>query len=622
MIVNENGLLVENEGIEQMATEGEGLHGVNSSSAHAEAHLDAEESIVDFTHFQKTDFVELAKELAKSDNFKRTDTIVREMKPLYDIIRNGERKAALDRYLAEGGLAEDFEYRADDLDHQFDATLKLIRDKRQAHFKHLEDQKNASLHKKAEILEKLRALVDGEDSPHAFHQFKDLQKEWKNSGSVPMAHIKTMWANYNALVDRFYDNRNIYFELKELDRRKNLDSKKELCLRAEKLNEVISIQEAVRELNELHNEFKHIGPVPAEDQEMVWQRFKAASDAVYTKRDAYVANLQLEFSKNLALKEAIGEEVNAFGSFNSSRIKDWNEKTKEILQLQKKWDAVGGVQRVKQRDINRKFWSAFKLFFHNKSIFFKKLDEERAKNLKLKEEIVARAISLKESTDWEKTSNEFKVLQTQWKEVGPVPEKWRDKIYFQFKEACDFFFEQRRGLQKQADYEQEVNLAKKEEIIRQLQELIANKGVTIAEVQNLRSQFNALGFVPKHAIASIKSRFTEVANKAIASIESLSDQDKSQASLEIEISALRDDPQSDRKLFHREQTIRKQIAKTENDIGVLENNLTFFERSKNASQMKEEYGNKIKEALAHLKDLKKQLKMLQQPADTLVKTNS
>ncbi|NOS94235.1 MAG: DUF349 domain-containing protein [Cyclobacteriaceae bacterium] len=622
MIVNENGLLVEKDALDQMASEGEALHGVGSSNTQAEAHLEEEESAIDFTHFQKADYVELAKELAKSDNYKRTDTLVKEMKPLFDAIRNGERKTALDRYIAEGGIAEDFEYRADEFDHQFDATLKLIRDKRQAHFKLLEDQKNASLHKKAEILEKLRTLVDGEDSPHAFHQFKELQKEWKNSGPVPVAHIKTMWANYNALVDRFYDHRNIYFELKELDRRKNLETKKELCVRAEKLAELNAIQEAVRELNELHNEFKHVGPVPTEEQEALWQRFKAASDAVYAKRDAFVVNLQQEFSKNLALKEAIGEELNTFLSFTSDRIKDWNEKTKQILELQKKWDAVGSVQRAKQKDINKKFWSAFKLFFHNKSVFFKKLDEERAKNLKLKEEIVAKALALKESTDWEKTSNELKVLQTQWKEVGPVPEKWRDKIYVQFKEACDFFFEQRRGLQKQADQEQEVNLVKKEEIIRQLQELTANKGVTIAEVQNLRSQFNALGFVPKHAMASIKSRFTEVANKAIASIENLSDQDKTQASLEIEISALRDDPQSDRKLFQREQTIRKQIAKAENDIGVLENNLTFFERSKNASQMKEEYGNKIKEATAHLKDLKKQLKMLQQPTETLAKTNS
>ena len=226
MIVNENGLLVEKDELDQIAGEGEALQGAGSSYTQAEGHLEVEETPIDFTHFQKADYVELAKELVKSDNYKRSDALVKEMKPLFDAIRNGERKAALDRYLADGGVAEDFEYRADELDHQFDATLKLIRDKRQAHFKHFEDQKNASLHKKAEILEKLRTLVDGEDSPHAFHQFKDLQKEWKNSGPVPVAHIKTMWANYNALIDRFYDHRNIYFELKELDRRKNLETKK------------------------------------------------------------------------------------------------------------------------------------------------------------------------------------------------------------------------------------------------------------------------------------------------------------------------------------------------------------------------------------------------------------
>jgi hypothetical protein len=621
-MVNENGLLVENdERSTQQRQESPMPSGTQSADAPS-PQLKMTDSPIDYSHFQKADYITLLKELSQNDNFKKVESIIKEAKPLFDVIRNNEKKEALDRYLADGGIAEDFEYRLDELDHQFDATIKLIRDRRNAYFKQLEDQKNASLQKKNDILEKLRSLVDGEDSPQAFHQFKELQHQWKNSGLVPVAHLKTLWANYNALIDRFYDHRNIYFELKELDRRKNLELKKEICGRAEKLVAATSIQYAVRELNELHNEFRHIGPVPKEDQELLWQRFKAASDSVYAKRDSFISNLQQEFTKNLEQKNVIGEEVAVYATFSSDRIKEWNEKTKQIIELQAKWDAVGGVPHAKQKEINKKFWTPFKSFFHNKSVFFKKLDEERSKNLKIKEEIVASAVALKDSTDWDKTSNQLRVLQTRWKEVGPVPEKWREKIYQQFKEACDFFFEQRRGLQKQADHEQEVNLEKKEVIIAKLNELTSLKTTSIEEIQGLQTQFNSLGFVPKQSIASIKSRFVDAVNHAIASIQNLSEKDRSNALLEMELTSLRNDPQADRKLFQREQTIRKQITKAENDIGVLQNNLTFFDRAKNADKLKEEYGVKIKEASDHLKDLKKQLKMLQQPVEPLVKPNS
>ncbi|MCA6380906.1 MAG: DUF349 domain-containing protein [Cytophagales bacterium] len=617
-MTNENNLPEENDKImtNELMEETEAAGG-----AHLDADIEvndlAEEKPIDFTTYKKIDFVNLVKDLSKEDNFKRIDSLLKEIKPLYDEIREHEKKAALEKYLTEGGTKEDFEFRIDDLDHLYDATLKFIKDKRNSFYKSLEDRKNESLKHKNEILEKLRALVDGEDSPQAFQQFKELQKEWKNSGPVPVAHLKMLWANYNAIIDRFYDHRNIYFELKELDRKKNLEAKKELCVRAEKLADVKSIQDAVKELNELHHEFKHIGPVPKEEQEPLWQRFKAASDAVYAKRDVYTANLLVTLQQNEATKILLNEEVSAFGAFSSDRIKDWNQKTKDILELQKKWDAVGAAPRAHQRELNKKFWTAFKLFFHNKNVFFKKLDEERVKNLKIKEALVQRAIELKENQDWEKTSNELKNLQLQWKEVGPVPEKWREKIYQQFKEACDHFFGQRRGLLEKADQEQELNLIAKEALLAELERISSEKTGTLQQIREIQNKFNTLGFVPKRAVASIKSRFNELVSRAISSMENLSATDKEQAALEIQLSSLKSDPDAERKIYHKEQTIRKQISKAENDIAVLQNNLSFFDRAKNADVLKAEYGNKIKEAGEHLVQLKKQLKMLNQPAQGL-----
>jgi Domain of Unknown Function (DUF349) len=597
-------------GSEQSRKSGDVLVDTEATEVLAEDAFEEEHKPIDYSTFAKKDFVQLAKDLLKESDFKRIDDILKEAKPLYDEIRSRERSEALARFTADGSKPDDFEYRPDEWDISFDATVRLLRDRKTQYFKGLEDQKNENLRRKTVLLEQLRALVDSEDTDQGFHKFKELQKEWKSIGQVPQAQSKSLWANYNALIDLFYDHRSIYFELKELDRRKNLEAKVELCIRAEKLTQVEKIKDAVRELNELHEEFKHLGPVPIEEKEKVWQRFKAASDAIYEKRDAFVGQLQKDFNNNLVLKEQLIDEVQKLSTFTSDRIKEWNQKTQEVLEVQKKWEAVGGVARNKSKDVNKKFWSAFKTFFSNKNSFFKKLDEERDKNLNLKNEIVKKAQELKVNSDWDKTANALKDLQQQWKEVGPVPEKFREKVFQEFKEACDYFFEQRRGQFEKQDQEQEENLKLKESICSELEHAAEAKTGTMETVTELSHRFNEIGFVPKKAIASIKTRFQNAVDKYIASLQGVSEDEKERASLEIQLGSLKDDPNADRKIYNKEQTIRKRIQKTENDIALWNNNLEFFGRSKNADKVKDEFNVKIKEATEQLKQLKSQLKLL------------
>ncbi len=563
----------------------------------------------DYSHFTKKEFVTIVQELSLSGDFKKVDAILREIRPLYEEIFKKERSEALARYSRADGVADGFEFKGDESDQAFEATLKLIRDKKNHFYKSQEEQKTGNLYKKTEVLDKLRTLVDTEDSENGFHHFKQLQQEWKSIGPVAVAQVKTLWANYSALVDRFYDHRSIYFELKELDRKKNLEAKLELCEKAERLLSAGQMKDAVRELNELHSEFKHIGPVPKEDQENVWQRFKAASDALYVKRDAYVSGLQAELQKNMQAKLAIAEALLVFAAFQSDRIKEWNLKTQEILLVQKKWEAVGAVPRAKSKEVNKKFWSAFKTFFTNKSVFFKKLDEEREKNVQLKTEIIRKAVELQGSSDWDRTANELKELQRQWKEVGPVPEKLREKIFQEFKQACDHFFEHRREQFDKADRDQVENLREKEIICAELEKLTAEKTGTLSQLAVFQNKFNSFGFVPKKSINEIKVRFNAAVEKFLASIE-LTPDEKDRAILEIQLGNLKNDPDADRKLYQKEQIIRKRITKAENDIAVLRNNLEFFGRSKNAAKFKEEFNAKIAESNDHLIQLKNQLKML------------
>lgn len=578
---------------------------------HAEHGAEEELEHVDYSAFTKTQFVDHLQSLVKEGNQRKLDHAVREIKPLFDEVKEKDRTAALNRFILDGGVVDDFDYRGDEATQQFDSLLKQIRERRTQHLKNQEDQRNENLRKKTALLEKIRELIDSADpSTQQFNAFKELQKEWKSTGAVPVAQNKTLWANYHALVDRFYDNQNIYFELKELDRKKNLESKIELCAKAEKLKDVEKIKDAIKDLNELHHEFKHVGPVPMEEKENVWQRFKAASDAVYAKRDEFLKTLQVELSANLELKSKLADEVAEYASFQSDRIKEWNQKTKEVLELQKKWDAIGGLPRAKSKDVNKKFWGAFKTFFSNKSGFFKKLDEERSANLKKKQELVQRATELKESAEWDKAANELKSLQNQWREIGPVPEKFREKVYKEFKEACDFFFEQKRNQHGKVEVEQVENLKAKEAVCDEIESHVTAGTATAALLKELEVKFNQIGFVPKQSMASIRKRYHDAAQKFTGSIQGISEDEKNKLLLENELADLKGDPNGGQKLFQKEQVIRKKITKVENDIATLRNNLEFFGRSKNADKYKEEFNVKIKEADEELKQLKQQLKLL------------
>ncbi|UII30940.1 DUF349 domain-containing protein [Fulvivirga ulvae] len=571
---------------------------------------DDDDEHVDYSNYSKEELVELIKSLAKDDNVQKADRVVREIKPLFDDIREGERKEALDKFIADGGEEVDFEFKYDELANRFDANYKLIRDRKSAFVKEKEQQKEVNLKRKQEILEKLREFVDSEETNISFNSFKDLQNEWKNIGPIPGAQAKTLWANYNALVDRFYDNRSIYFELKELDRRKNLESKLELCERAEKLAGHENLKEAIKELNELHDDFKHVGPVPKEEQEALWQRFKSASDEVYARRKEFVELLKSELEENLKVKEQLAEEVQPFTEFDSDRIKEWNQKTKEILEVQKRWEAVGGLPRAKAKAVNKKFWGTFKTFFNNKSAFFKKLDAQREGNLEKKKELVQHALEIKDSTDWQKTAEEFKKLQRQWKEIGPVPEKQRESVYKEFKEAADHFFNNKRSKNSEVEKEFEENLKKKEDICNQIEQLAKDSPEDLERLRDLQDEYLDIGFVPRNSISKIKSRYSEVVDKFINNMEGISNEDRQAIRIENQVNRILSGPNADQKIYRKEQAIKKQISKVEHDISLWKNNLEFFADSKTADKLKDEFSQKIKAATNELKNLKQQLRII------------
>ncbi len=579
--------------------------------ADAEAsHEDSDhEEDLDFHNASKKELLDKIKEVNREDRMQRLDRVIKALKPRFDELYEAEKAEALKKFEEDGNDPDAFEYHGDEIDRDFQLYYSELRNKRNRFYKDLEHQKEENLKKKEGLLEQLRQIVDGEESTTSINSVKEIQTEWKKVGPVSGAHNKTLWANYNALLDRFYDQRSIYFELKDLDRKKNLKVKQELCEKAEALAEIEDLKVAIVQLNELHDEYKHSGPVPRDDQETIWQRFKAASDAVYARRKVYFDHLKVELEENHQKKQELAVEAEAFINFNSDKITDWNAKTKEIQELQKRWEAIGGLPRDKAKATNKQFWGSFKTFFNHKNQFFKQLESQRDGNLKLKEELVQQAEVLKESSDWNATTQKFKDLQSQWKEIGPVPEKVRNEIYKKFKAACDHFFDRRRSQNSEQEKEYQENLNLKIQICEQIETIADRDEINLDDIYDLIDSYSQLGFVPRNAIKKVQNRF-EQATQSILSLEDLEPGDRSDLKNYIFTSRMRNSPGGDRRVQRKEHSIRRKISELENDISTWNTNMEFFASSATADKLKADLQQKINAARGELEELKSQLSAL------------
>ncbi len=571
-----------------------------------EGQEDEHEEEIDFSQADKKELLSKLREIKNEEDMRLLDRVLKAIKPRFDEIYELEKNTALSTFVSEGNEADAFEFHGDEGDKEFIALFGVLRSKRNKHYKDLQSQRDDNLKKKETLLEQLREIVDGEESTQSINAVRDLQAQWKKIGPVPGAQNKTLWANYNALLDRYYDHRSIYFELKDLDRKKNMGLKEELCEKAESLSQLDDLKVAIVQLNELHEEYKHIGPVPKGDQEPLWQRFKAASDAIYARRKDYFEELKVEFEANLVKKEALITEVQNFLAFNSDRITEWNAKTKEILELQKRWEAIGGVPKEKAKEINKGFWNSFKKFFSNKNQFFKSLEGQREENLLKKQELIQKAEELRESNEWDSAAQKLKNLQAEWKEIGPVPEKVRKETYAKFKEACDHFFNRRREQNKEKLKAYDENLTLKLQVCDQIDALTNQDTINLDDVYDLVDNYTSIGFVPKGAIKKVSRRFEEVVGNVLA-LEVLDEGDKTDLRRHVEFGRLRNTPGGNQKIQRKENSIKRKISSLENDISTWNTNMEFFANSATADKLKADMQDKIKAAEKELQELRSQL---------------
>lgn len=559
--------------------------------------------------------------------FKKADDLLKEVRPLFDQFKQADRQAALATYKQENEDSEEgFEFKYDETVQQFDSLFKQIRAQKSQYFQSLDKAKDTNFEAKTNLLRRLRDLVESDennagDAKISWNEFKKIQDEWKAAGNLNSPHNATLWATYHALVDRYYSNRNIYFELKELDRKRNVALKTEVIEKVEVMAKDAAekpvTRQTIEEANTLFEEYKHIGPAPKADQEVLWQRMKVALDTLYDKRRGESENQRKESAQLYEEKSKLYEELIPLTSFTSNSINDWNDKTKAVMAIQERWNGLRGpMPREEGKELSKKFWAALKTFFHSKGEFFKQLEGKREQNLQQKVQLCEQVEAILEAGDESQEATQRVIeFQRQWKNIGQVPEKQKNSIFDRFKKACDAFFNKKRSKNQETEREFEGNLAQKVALVERIEQAAQNNA-DLSQLNEFKREWSSIGFVPKKEMQNIQKRYVAAVNALVGANGKLSTKEKEKFMLDTEVETVRERSSSGggsgRELDKREGDIRRRITTLENDIATYNNNIEFFARSKNADVLRADIDRKVAAAQKQLDELKHQLKVVRE----------
>ncbi len=445
----------------------------------------------------KEEVIARVKELSQGEE-EPTRQELEHLKTAFYFLLNAERDAAQKAYLDNGGDPMQYAALPDPLEEVFKAEMNTIKEKRQQAMQRLEEEKQQNLKRKQQILERIKELTTSpEEAANAFQEVKQLQQEWREIKAVPAENATELWNNYKLVQEQFYDLLKMNFEAREYDFKKNLEMKTALCEAAEKLSEEEDVISAFHQLQDLHNQYREIGPVAKELREEIWARFKQASTIINKKHAAHYEAIRQQQEENLAKKSELCDKVEMLTTTECKSAADWEAKTKEIIALQAEWKAIGFAPKAMNVKIFERFRTACDQFFTAKGEFFTEMRSRFQENISKKEELVKQAQALQDSTEWKQTAEKLIQLQKEWKTIGMVPKKTGDALWKEFISACDKFFEARNAANAGERNEQQENLKKKLEVVEKLKALNETETEGLRQqIQALSEEFNAIGHVP------------------------------------------------------------------------------------------------------------------------------
>ncbi len=446
----------------------------------------------------KEEVVARIKELAQSEE-EVNKAELDHLKTVFYHFLTAERDAAQKAYLDGGGDPMQYVVLPDPQEEEFKSAMNVIKERRQQVMQKLEEEKQHNLKRKQEILERIKELTTTpEEAANAFQEVKQLQQEWKELKLVPAENATELWNNYKLVQEQFYDLLKMNFEAREYDFKKNLEMKTALCEAAEKLADEEDVISAFHQLQELHNQYREIGPVAKELREQIWARFKQASTVINRKHAAHYEAIRQQQEDNLAKKSELCDKVEMISTADCKTAADWEAKAKEVIALQAEWKSIGFAPKAMNIKIFDRFRTACDQFFVAKNEFFNELRSRFQENISKKEELVKQAQALQDSTEWKQTAEKLVQLQKEWKEIGMVPRKVGDALWNEFIGACDKFFNARNAANAGARNEQQENLTKKNDVVERLHALCDEEATDDLrkKVQTLTEEFNSIGHVP------------------------------------------------------------------------------------------------------------------------------
>lgn len=482
-------------------------------------------------------------------------------------------------FLAEGGDTIDFQY-SSPVKSKYNKLLSDYKKQKDLHYSNLEKQLKDNLEKRNQVIDELKSLIENADTKTMYKNFRDLQNTWRSIGPVSKTKYNDTWKIYHHHVERFYDLLHLSNDLRDLDFKNNLEEKLKLIERAEYLAEMKDVNAAFKELQVLHKTWKEdIGPVAREMRDEVWNKFSAATKIIHDKRHDHFKIMKSQYVIIIEAKMLVIDEILNYDTSENKTHNDWQKSIKDIDALRKKYFDAGKLPYSKSEAIWKKFKDATKQFNQQKNKFYKQEKSSQQKNLQAKLDLIKIAESIKDSEDWETSTNTFKKIQSDWKKIGHVPRKFSDDIWNKFKTACNHYFDRYHNQKNALSDEQKEIVAKKNKFVESLK---VDDYSTKDAVTNLMSAWNELGNTPKGSRA-VDIKF----NKFVDHLLSKLSLDKSEIVLlkfkNIINGYLANN--DNRKLDSELIFVRKKIDESVREIQQLENNLSFFSNASDENPM-------------------------------------
>ena len=557
----------------------------------------------------KAEVVERIKEIAHAEEIPQKDE-VDYLKTVFYKLHFAEREADMKAYLDAGGDPAAYQVKPDENENAFKAEMTIIKERRAKQFEEQEKLKQDNLKKKLDIIEKIKNMATSpEEANKSYQEFKQLQQEWKEIKIVPAENANELWRNYQLYVEQFYDLLKLNSEAREYDFKKNLEIKTKLCEAAEKLADEDDVISAFHQLQELHQEYRESGPVAKELREGIWARFKAASTVINKKHQQHFEDIRAKEEDNLNKKTELCEKVEAIAKEENKTSADWENHTKQIIEIQTEWKTIGFAPQKMNVKIFERFRAACDDFFGRKSAYFTQMKKEFTENAEKKKALVEKAQALKDSTEWKATSDKLIALQKEWKTIGMVPKKYGDQLWNDFLAACNHFFEARNAANAGARNEEHANLDKKKAVVEKLKALLENPvDDTQAEVRKLTEEYNSIGHVPYKEKDKIFNEYHEVLDKIFKELNiSTARRRLNNFKTNLKNVAKRGEDALD----NERTRLQRRAEQMKQEIQTYENNLGFLNASsKKGNSLIDEMNRKVQKLKDDLELIKQKIKAI------------